>query len=166
MHPAPSTLHCSGRPWWTPATSLGPVLLISRGELLLTPLWSFLQSLGFYDTAWVTPAIIDVWSMFGENALGAVSGVNTEQVPHKSGFPQGVQRSLFKCRGLVLSTNLARVERWSLGKSTLKQTHPLDYLTEWDWANHQVASWHDRPCTLSNLSTYHAAEVQFIGMVG
>lgn len=48
----------------------------------------FSAVLGFYEKAWVTSAMIYVWSMFGENLLGAGSGVNTEQLPHKNCFPR------------------------------------------------------------------------------
>lgn len=67
----------------------------------LSLLWSFLQSPGFHDAAWVTPGITYVWSMFRDNLAGAASGVNTD-LPHKTRFPPRVQRSASTSHGLVL----------------------------------------------------------------
>lgn len=104
--------------FWDPNSSKQEVRFCSASSLKSSAV------LGFYDTAWVTPAIIDVWSTFGENVLGAVSGVNTEQLPHKNCFPPGVQRSVSKYCGLACSTNCARVNlrSWQVNSETDTQT--------------------------------------------
>lgn len=76
----------------------------------------FSAVLGFYDTAWVTPAIIYVWSMFGENRPGVGSDVNTEQLPHKNSFLQEFKGAYPNIVGFSCSPNFARVESWGLTK--------------------------------------------------
>lgn len=92
--------------------SLGPIILVTRS---FAPL-KFSAVLGFYDMAWVTPAIIYVWSMFGENLLGAGSGVNTEQPPHKNCFPQEFKGACPNIVRLSCPTTSARVESWGSAK--------------------------------------------------
>lgn len=79
-------------------------------------LWSFLWSLGFYDMTWVAPAILDVWSLFGESVPGVDSSVNRKQWPHKNSFPSGVQRAYPNAVGWPCSTSFPRVESYRVGK--------------------------------------------------
>lgn len=134
-----------------------------RWSSVLTPLWSFQQPLGFYDTAWVTPAIIYVWSMFGENLLGAVSGVNGEQRPHKNCSLQGVQRNLSKYCGFVLFHQLCQGRKLRFCQVNYDREVPswfpewaqgTAHTTEWPFDKMDLALWSPL------LSTYHAAKVR------
>lgn len=136
---------------------LGPIILVTS----FAPL-KFSAVLGFYDMAWVTPAIIYVWSMFGENLLGAGSGVNTEQPPHKNCFPQEFKGACPNIVRLSCPTASARVESWGSAKETLTQIHLLGLLTglRQCWL-HRGAFWRAGLALWSALlCARHAAEVK------
>lgn len=154
MSPALAILPYSARLTGFYPGSPGPKLFTRRGGALFSHFEVFCGRWEFYDTTRVTPAIIDVWSLFGENVPGADSSVNTEQQPHKNSFPPGVQRVYPNAVGWPCCTSFAgqKATEWPNNNKLWDQgTTPPTPEIGWALLAWPSGLWQDGP----GLSAHH-----------